>query len=235
MGIYIGTSGYSYPYWKNRFYPERLAAAKQLAYYASVFNSVELNYTFYRFPTLKSLQKAYQETPAHFRFSVKMNKIVTHTLRMNGVQEKVAEFMDIINNGLAEKLACVLFQLPPSFSYTPERLEMVLRNIEHNSRNVIEFRHISWWQEEVYAAFREAGLTFCSVSFPGLPETIIQTSHVCYTRMHGVPELFKSSYTEPELQRLATALPDADTSFTFFNNTMYEAGYSNALTLRGIV
>lgn len=232
---FIGTSGYSYAFWKNRFYPAGLAAAKQLNYYSSLFNTVELNYTFYRFPTVKALQKGADSVPDGFRFSLKANKIITHTLRMKNAKEKITEFMDIVSEGLNEKLACVLFQLPPSFHFSEERLQDILNNIEHHSRNVIEFRHVSWWIPPVYNALKSAGLTFCSVSFPGLPEDNIKTSDVFYKRMHGVPELFKSSYSDESLKLLASEISNDGTSFVYFNNTMFEAGYSNAETLKSIL
>lgn len=229
---FIGTSGYSYPYWKNRFYPEKLATAKQLEYYDTQFNTVELNYTFYRFPTLKSLQKATMAVSDGFLFSLKANKIITHTMRMKDVKEKITEFMDIVYEGLGDKLGCVLFQLPPSYSFSEERLNDILNNVEHHARNVIEFRHITWWREDVYKALSAAGLTFCSVSFPGLPEDNIITSEIFYKRMHGVPELFKSSYNDIVLESLADVMAIDKTSFVYFNNTMFEAGYSNALMLK---
>jgi uncharacterized protein YecE (DUF72 family) len=233
--LYIGTSGYSYAFWKNRFYPEKLAVAKQLNYYSSRFNTVELNYTFYRFPSVKALQKATDNVSDDFRFSVKAHKTITHTLRMKNAKEKITEFMDIVSEGLNEKLACVLYQLPPSFHFSEERLEDILNNIAHHSGNVIEFRHASWWIPKVYDALRDAGLTFCSVSFPGLPEDNIKTSPVFYKRMHGVPELFKSSYSKESLEQLAAEIPNDGTSFVYFNNTMFEAGYSNAEILKDIL
>lgn len=233
--IYIGTSGYSYFYWKNRFYPEKLPASKWLTYYATQFKTVELNNTFYRFPTVNNLKKAADATPADFRFSVKAHKIITHTLRMKNVKDKVAEFMDIVTQGLGKKLACILYQLPPTFSYTGERLENIITNISHVSNNVIEVRHLSWWNETVYSAFKENKLTFCSVSFPGLPEENILTSNLFYKRMHGVPELFKSSYSESQLQALAENIPLASQFFIYFNNTMLEAGYKNADVLKNFI
>lgn len=232
---YIGTSGYSYPYWKNRFYPQGLPASKQLSYYSSVFNSIELNYSFYRFPVVKNLLKSVSETPDDFRFSLKAHKTITHTLRMKNAGEKVKEFMDIVNEGLGAKLGCVLFQLPPSYSYSEERLEDILHAVDHKSNNVIEFRHVSWWQEKVYKVLKDANLTFCSVSYPGLPEDNIITSDIFYKRMHGVPELFKSTYTDSEIETLSTSIPEDITSFTYFNNTMFEAGYSNATSLKDLL
>lgn len=232
---YIGTSGYSYAYWKNRFYPQGLPASKQLNFYSSVFNSIELNYSFYRFPLVKNLIKSVNETSDDFRFSLKAHKTITHTLRMKKAKEKVTEFMEIVNEGLGEKLGCVLFQLPPSYSYSEERLEDILNAVAPQSSNVIEFRHISWWQEKVYQALKDANLTFCSVSYPGLPDYNIITSDIFYKRMHGVPELFKSAYSEPEIEELATSIPKDITSFTYFNNTMFEAGYSNATSLKDLL
>lgn len=235
MSIYIGTSGYNYPYWKNRFYPEKLAVSKWLGYYSTQFNTLELNSSFYRFPVVKNLQKATAATPPDFLFTVKVHKIITHTRRMKGVKEKVKEFEDIVQEGLQEKLACILFQLPPSYSYSEERLSDIIENLEHKSQNVIEFRHTSWWNEHVYDVLREHQLTICSPSFPNLPEDNLITSNIFYKRMHGVPELFISSYTDKQLKALAKNMPDAQQSFVYFNNTMYEAGYSNANTLKQIL
>lgn len=231
--IYVGTSGYSYSYWKNRFYPEKLPTSQWLSYYTTQFNTVELNNTFYRFPTVKNLKKAAHATPDDFKFSVKAHKIITHTLRMKDIKSKVAEFMDIVTEGLGEKLSCVLYQLPPSYSYNEERLHNIVTNISPVSSNVIELRHVSWWNEEVYKVFKKYKLTFCSVSFPGLPEDNILTSNLFYKRMHGVPELFKSSYNESQLQDLTNNIPTVK-SFIYFNNTMFEAGYLNAERLKDL-
>lgn len=233
--MYIGTSGYNYSYWKNRFYPEKLPASQWLTYYATQFNTVELNSSFYRFPTVKNLQKMVAATPNDFRYSVKAHKIITHTMRMRNTKSKIAEFMDIVTEGLGEKLICILYQLPPSYSYTEERLQDIITNINPVSTNVIELRHSSWWNETVYKIFKEHKLTFCSVSFPGLPEDNILTSDLFYKRMHGVPELFTSSYTEEQLKNLAESIPPASKSFVYFNNTMFEAGYLNARRLKELV
>jgi uncharacterized protein YecE (DUF72 family) len=107
--MHIGTSGFSYPYWKNRFYPEKLPASRWLQYYATQFNTLELNASFYRFPVVKNLKKSAAATPGDFKFTVKAHKIITHTRRMKNAREKVIEFMDIVNEGLGDKLACVLF------------------------------------------------------------------------------------------------------------------------------
>lgn len=234
MNQHIGTSGFSYPYWKNRFYPEGLAVSKWLAYYASVFDTVELNGTFYRFPTVKTLSAFAGKVPDGFQFSVKAHKIITHTMRLRNTKDKIDEFLDICHEGLGGKLGCVLYQLPPSYRFEAERLEDVLANIPHGKHSVVEFRNASWWTEEVFDAFRQVGMTFCSVSYPGLPDDTIDTSGLIYRRMHGVPELFKSAYESTTLNDVAAKIKDAD-AYVYFNNTSFEAGYENAIELKGLV
>jgi uncharacterized protein YecE (DUF72 family) len=233
--VYIGTSGYSYPYWKNRFYPEKLAASKWLAYYATQFNTVELNSSFYRFPTVKNLQKSASVTPDDFKFTVKAHKIITHTLRLRDAKEKIKEFTDIIYEGLQDKLACILYQLPPSYSYTEERMQDVIDCLGNDIHNVVEFRHMSWWTKEVFDTLKKNKISFCSVSYPNLPEDNIATTNLFYKRMHGVPQLFKSSYSETELTTLADSIPKTGEIFIYFNNTTYEAGYENALLLNRLI
>ncbi len=233
--VYIGTSGYSYSYWKNRFYPEKLATSKWLQYYATQFNTLELNNSFYRFPTVKNLQKAASQTPDDFRFTVKAHKIITHTMRLRNAKEKIKEFTDIVHEGLKEKLSCMLFQLPPSYSYSEERMEDIIANIPHNMYSAIEFRHVSWWTKEVFEMLKKSKISFCSVSYPNLPDNNIATSDVFYKRMHGVPQLFKSAYNRDELQNLASSIPKNKQTFIYFNNTTYEAGYENALLLKKIM
>lgn len=232
--IYIGTSGYSYPYWRNRFYPEKLPAHKWLQYYATRFNTLELNNSFYRFPEPEHLRKAAGQTPDDFVFTVKAHKGITHIRKMKEVKATIRQFTDILQEGLREKLACILYQMPPSYSFSEERLEDILQNLSFDSRNVIEFRHGSWWKEKVYSALQEHNIHFCSVSYPGLPTDPVITGSIFYKRMHGVPDLFKSSYSEAELNLLLKQIP-AGNAFVYFNNTMFEAGFQNACLLQKLL
>lgn len=229
---YIGCSGYYYPYWKNKFYPQGLQPKEWLRYYSSVFNTVELNGTFYRTPKLSDLQKYMAVTPADFRFSVKMSRYITHISRLRDCREKIAEFQDLILQGLGHKLMYFLFQMPPSFQYSEENLARILDNVPHEARHVVELRHLSWWNEEVKDAFQKAGITFCNIDFPGLHTYFIHTSPHFYLRLHGSPELFKSSYDKAALERFYQGFPEGCENYSvYFNNTYYEAGYTNALEL----
>jgi uncharacterized protein YecE (DUF72 family) len=232
----IGCSGYYYPAWKNKFYPKGVQPKDWLKHYSSVFNTVELNGTFYRQPKPADLKKYHDATPAGFNFSVKMSRYITHVLKLNESAAAIAEFQDLILGGLEEKLSCFLFQMPPSFHYNDENLDRILRNVPHHPVNVVELRHPSWWNETVKEAFQKANLTFCNVDFPGMKTFFIQTSSRFYLRLHGNPELFKSSYSDDELRAFYQAFPkDAAQYFVYFNNTYYEAGYTNAQSLINII
>lgn len=236
MAIYIGTSGFSYPAWKEKFYPAGMPSAQWLTYFSTRFNSLELNSTFYRFPRVETLLKMCERTSNDFVFSVKMNKAVTHTMRMKNARSRVDEFTAIAAEGFGDKLGCILFQLPPSFRYTEENLHHLLESVPVGSRNVIEFRDISWWNEEVRDALRRQNLTICNVSYPSLPEDKYMTSEVFYQRMHGIPELFKSPYSEKSLDQLVEGIPgNAASKYIYFNNTMFDAGYTNAAYLQELL
>src|SRR4051812_8894367 len=97
--LFIGTSGFSYPEWRGPFYPEDLPASKWLSYYSTKFNSLELNFTFYRFPRVKPLKTIYSSTPDNFNFSVKAHRIITHTMRLHNAKSKIEEFMAIVKEG----------------------------------------------------------------------------------------------------------------------------------------
>lgn len=229
---YIGCSGYYYPAWKGKFYPEGLKPKDWLGYFSSVFNTVELNGTFYRTPKLTDLQKYYDATPADFRFSVKMSKQITHIRKLKESRELVNEFQALIREGLQEKCMHFLFQLPPSFHYSEENLALVIETIPNLPENVVEFRHISWWTEEVRQKLAAAEITFCNVDFPGMDTFFMHTTSSFYLRLHGNPVLFKSPYEPADLERFYKEIPtDSKSTSVYFNNTYYEAGYTNAQQL----
>jgi uncharacterized protein YecE (DUF72 family) len=235
MKYRIGCSGYYYPQWKNKLYPKGVPPKNWLAYYSSVFNTVELNGTFYRTPKLADLKKYATVTGDDFTFSVKMSRFITHIQRIKEKQP-VIEFQDLILQGLERKLEHFLFQLPPSFHFNEENLQRIIDHIPHDPRNVVELRHISWWNEQVKQAFKDTGITFCNVDFPGLESYFMHTSSEFYLRLHGNPKLFVTPYTAEKLEHFCSLMPDkARTRTIYFNNTVTEAGFQNALQLMNIV
>lgn len=234
----IGCSGFSYKDWIDIFYPTDLPNREWLEFYANHFDTVELNATFYKFPTASFLKNLYNRTPPHFCFVVKAPKIITHLQQFNKTEKLLKDFYDVIKNGLKEKLGAVLFQLPPSYRYTEEHLETVINSMDKSFLNVIEFRHKSWWNKTVYKKLTAGKITFCSVSFPGLPEDIIINTATPYYRFHGVPKLYYSMYTNTFLNQVATKfLQDKKVKkgFFLFNNTATRAALENASYLQEYV
>ena len=232
--VYPGCSSYYNRQWLGIFYPEDMPSKEWFAYYCTQFNTYELNASFYKFPTTKTLQTWYKKSPKGFLYSIKAPKVITHTKRFADCQSELAEFYNVCESGLKDKLGCVLFQLPPSFHFTPERLALVIESVNSDFDNVIEFRNASWWTEDVYKAFSHHKLIFCSVNYPKLPTEIIASTKTAYVRLHGNPRLFYSEYSDEDLQAMmhlvkAHRLKNA---FIYFNNTASPAGILNALTVR---
>ncbi len=231
--FHIGCSAFNNSYWKEIFYPETLPSSKWFAYYCEHFTTYEINGSFYRPPTIESLSAWYAKTPDGFQFSVKAPKKITHLKKFIDCNEIVDDFYSICKNGLKEKLACILFQLPPSFDYSPEKLIRILSCLNPDFKNVIEFRNVSWWIPEVYKILSEHHVTFCCPSYPKLPEELVKTNTVGYIRLHGRPKLFYSEYTDVELQHIyKEALQKGwEEVYLYFNNTASAAGIKNAMVM----
>jgi len=235
MEYHIGCSGYYYPQWKHKLYPKGVAPKNWLAHYSTIFNTVELNGTFYRQPKVADLKKYAGVTTENFTFSVKMSRYITHVQRLKE-RQTIIDFQNLITEGLEHKLQNFLFQLPATFKYSEDNLQDIIDNIPHMPQNVVEFRHISWWNDVVKDAFASAGITFCNVDFPGLESWFVPTTPLLYLRLHGNPELFLSPYTKQRLRSFFRSIPaEAKVCNIYFNNTMTEAGFENAMEMMRIV
>lgn len=229
---HIGCSGFSYKEWKNEFYPPKLAQSKWFSYYAEHFDTLELNVTFYRFPTINSLKGWYEKAPEGFSFSSKVPRSITHYKRFVDTERMMQDFYGLLREGLSEKLACVLFQLPPQFAYDPAKLEIILSQVDPSFQNVIEFRNESWWRKDVQKLLAEKNISFCGVSFPRISfDDAVVNTKLCYYRFHGVPKLFYSEYDEAFLDKIVSQISKsrkAETVFLYFNNTASLAALHNA-------
>ncbi|RYY33820.1 MAG: DUF72 domain-containing protein [Sphingobacteriaceae bacterium] len=237
MDWHVGCSGFSYKNWKGKFYPEKLAQRKWFDYYCEHFKTLELNVTFYRFPQLSTLQTWYNKCPDGFRFSVKAPRAITHFKKFHDSVDLLSSFYDTIDNSLQEKLGPVLFQMPPSFHYDEERLELVIKSLDPAFMNVLELRHESWWRDDVYETLGKHNITFCGQSHPKLPDTIIQNTPVIYYRFHGVPKLYKSPYSTADLQRIADVVKsnkNAKHGWFYFNNDIDVEAIYNAKEMIGM-
>jgi uncharacterized protein YecE (DUF72 family) len=229
--VFIGCSSFNNRYWKGVFYPENMPTSKWFEYYCHYFNTYEFNGSFYKFPTVKVFDNWYKKTPKDFIFSVKAPKEITHTKKFIDCKELIADFYTVCDTGLKDKLGCVLFQFPPSYSYSEERLYTILSNLDTKFENVIEFRHESWWIDTVWTAFIKNNITFCSVSHPQLPKTIFDTFPLLYIRLHGSPKMFYSGYSEEELMVIKNKI-ETNYAYVYFNNTASTEGILNALELK---
>ena len=230
---FLGCSGYFYWSWKGRFYPEDLSPKGWLSYYARFFNTVEINSTFYSFPKKGNLRRFYRETPEGFTISVKANRTITHLKKFRETEELVREFYSTVQEALDEKLGSVLFQLPPSFTHSEEKLERILNQLDPGFKNVLEFRHESWWREEVYEELEKRNIAFCSVSSSKLPEELVQTANFLYVRFHGRKGGHRYDYSEEELKRWAKKLKGvpAKEVYAYFNNDYNAYAPHNCLKL----
>lgn len=237
MSWKIGCSGFYYPEWKGVFYPKGVAASKWFEYYCEHFDTVELNGTFYRTPKVTQLKNWFAKSPKNFMFSMKAPRTITHYKKFSNVAADVAEFYDLATKGLAEKLGCILFQLPPSFAFSEQNLRSIVNTLDPVYNNVIEFRNLSWWRPEVYEVLREKRITFCNISHPSLPDAVVKTSSTLYYRFHGVPELYKSLYEHEVLNSVAAEIKNqrADHNYIYFNNTAHGVAIRNAYEFKSLL
>lgn len=158
--IRAGTSGYSFPEWKGSFYPAQIAAKDMLRYYAERFPAVEINNTFYRLPKASVLEAWAREVPQDFRFALKCSQFITHVKRLKEPAAPLA-LLFTVTSALGPKLGPSLFQLPPNFRKDVARLAEFLAAMPDKRRVAIEFRHASWFDDEVFELLRAAGVALC--------------------------------------------------------------------------
>jgi uncharacterized protein YecE (DUF72 family) len=157
--LYLGTSGFAYDEWMHGvFYPEGVKARERLSYFAGRFNSVEINYTFRRFPTEKTLTTWREQTPEHFRFTLKANQRITHFKRLADADEDVGDFLRVAGT-LGDRLGTVLYQCPPSLKYDRGLIEAFVGYLPPQPRAAMEFRHPSW--REARDLLLEQGIAWC--------------------------------------------------------------------------
>lgn len=183
MGLFAGTSGYSYKEWKGEFYPEKIKPDEMLAFYATQLPSVEVNNTFYRMPRADMLRTWREKVPAKFSFVVKASRRITHIKRLKNVEDEMGFLFENLE-ALEKKLGVVFFQLPPNFKKDMERLQPFL-DLLPKGRFAFEFRHESWFDDEVYAALKKKDCALClaDTGDEGLEVPLVSTAKWGYLRL----------------------------------------------------
>ncbi|HXH64258.1 MAG TPA: DUF72 domain-containing protein, partial [Mariprofundaceae bacterium] len=235
MDVHIGCSGYYYRHWQGPWYPEALPASRWFAFYAEHFDTVEINSSFYRFPTAATARRWLRQAPDGFVYSLKAPRLITHLKRFHDCASLLDDFYGVLA-GLGAHLGCVLFQLPPSLHFSEPMLAQLAGAMRPDFRNVIEFRHAGWWRPEVFAALRESRIGFCSVAAPGLPDELVVTAPDVYLRLHGDP-WYAQDYSEAELAAWAARLEAADAmrAWVYFNNDHHAFATANAAALKRLL
>lgn len=235
---YVGCSGFFYKDWKGKFYPEDIPQRLWLEYYSEEFNTVELNNTFYRLPKPATFEQWYDRTPPHFRFAVKGSRYVTHIKRMKNPEETLAKMYDAAWL-LKEKLGCILWQVPPNLKKDLDLLKQFAQACSKDLVNVIEFRHLSWFDEEVYNLLKKEQIAYCMLSAPdNYPEHAWQThNNLIYLRFHGKGDWYKYLYSDTELREWKNKLKQcrAKDFYVFFNNDYNANAVANARTFREMI
>lgn len=240
--LFVGTSGWNYSDWSGILYPDDVPKRRWLTCYATQFNSVELNYSFYRLPQLKTYEKWRDELPDGFELAVKVWRAISQAQ----LADVDARWRMFIERALAmgHKLGPLLLQLPPSFKATPEHLDRLdhflkLAARTRSARIAVEFRHQSCFAPEVIDLLREHGaaLVIANSSRYPSPEPVA-TAPFVYFRFHGPREMFGSSYSDAELRRwsgrIKKFLKQGCDAYAYFNNDQRGFAVRNARTLAGM-
>jgi len=214
MNLYVGTSGYSYKEWKGSFYPEKLPAKEMLSYYSSRLPAVEINNTFYRLPQRSMLENWKEQVPPQFRFSVKASQKITHFKRLQNVEEETKYLLETAS-ALEERLGVVLFQLPPNMKKDLPRLEDFLKNLPGDTRAAFEFRHPTWFDDEVLNLLRTQNRALCISDTDDLP-----VSNIDKTADWGYLRLRRVNYSEENLAEWLERVraQNWDTAYVFFKH-----------------
>jgi uncharacterized protein YecE (DUF72 family) len=227
MRVRVGTSGYNYPEWKGTFYPSDLKPARMLPYYAERFGAVEINATFYRMPTPATVAAWAKAVPDAFTFVLKAPQRITHFARLKNVEELVRVFCDAARV-LGSRLGPLFFQLPPSFKKDAGRLRELLAQLPSDLKTAFEFRHASWFADDVYEQLRARNAALCIADNEEGSTPAVATADWGYLRLRAV------EYTDTQLaewiatmRRVGAAWQEA---FVFFKHE--EQGTGPALAKR---
>lgn len=182
MTPWVGTSGFQYPEWRGTFYPEKFPTTKMLPFYAEHFSTSEINYTFYRIPNSKTIGAWDTATPETFRFGLKAPQKVTHIAKLRDCSELMDVFQRVVS-GLGAKLGPVLFQLPPSFKKDSTLLSEFLDGLPAGIRAAFEFRHSSWFDDEIFSHLQRRNAALCLAESDDLATPSLVTADFGYLRL----------------------------------------------------
>lgn len=231
----IGCSGWSYGHWMGEFYPRGTRPNEMLDHYASVFDTVEVDYTFYRLPSPEAVEGWKERTPEDFVFSVKMSRLATHFHKLDRPQDDIPPFIERLSV-LGPRLGPVLVQLPPSLKADNDRLENFISSFPRGVRAAVEFRHPSWLNPATYRVLERQGCALCLVDSGRMDVTGPVTADFTFVRWHGRNGA-SYDYSDDEIREWVTRLDGLDVPevFAYWNNDVGGHAPRNALRMSKLV
>jgi len=234
---YIGTSGWAYKHWKDIFYPNEMPQSHWLEFYSKYFNTVEVNSSFYRQPTQKTINKWVDSVPTNFQFSVKLNRYVTHLKKLSLEKD---DLLGLINPfyDFGIKMGPVLIQLPPFYKANSEVLVRFLKSLPSHHKYAFEPRHESWFSPQIVRILRDHNIALVIADSSKFPILETQTADFGYIRFHGL-NLYESMYNEDDLEKWAVKIKKWSKKwqevYIYFNNDAQGHAVKNALDLKQIL
>ena len=226
--VHIGTSGFKYPEWKGKFYPEKIPADDMLPFYASHFDTTEINYTFYRMPTTRLLESWRAAVPPSFTFSFKAPRRITHDAQLRNCDKLACDFLEICEN-LGEQFGAALFQLPPTFKKDVAILNQFLIELPKKPRVAFEFRHTSWFDDEVFSTLRSHNVALCIADSEKIHTPVEFTADFAYFRLRD------EGYRPHDIERWNDEVARfARTSFVYFKHEDKALGPAFAEQMKGL-
>lgn len=239
--IFIGTSGFNYNHWKETFYPKGLGPRKWLALYAERYDTVEINATFYRYFAQSVFARWRDQTPDSFRFTLKGPRVITHVKRLHEVDDDLKRFLESIQD-LRAKLSFLLWQFPPTFKYDTDdsynKLTQFILSLPQNIKHVFEFRHKSWFNDDVYTLLNRHNIGFVINDSSRWAAAEVITGDTAYIRFHGPAQLYASPYDTSALSiwanKIGIWLKQYDV-YAYFNNDFGGHAIHNSVELTDLV
>ncbi len=243
--LLIGTSGWSYKEWNGVFYPN--ASTNKLSFYSKIFSTVEIDSTFYAYPSKGLVSGWARNTPDGFVFSVKLPQLITHEKKLDlkqGAESDLIRFMSLMKPLVASgKLGPILIQLPPSFSYDLHygSLKEFLSVVPEDIRFAVEFRHPSWLREDVWPMLRDRNIATVIVDEPLLPPDVVVTSDFAFMRWHGRGSRpwYNYRYGTKELEKWVPKVREVsgrvEKTYGYFNNHFRGFAVENSIKMMGLL
>jgi uncharacterized protein YecE (DUF72 family) len=236
--VHIGCSGWVYKHWRGIFYPEGLPQKRWFERYAQEFDTVEINASFYRLPLASTFEGWRENAPQGFRYAVKVNRFITHMKKLIDCEEATDQFTALARL-LRENLGPLLYQLPPSLHNNPDRLETFLKRLPADLEHVVEFRHSSWYKEDILTLLDRYGIGFVAHDLRGLVSPRWASGRTAYVRFHGTAGKYHGRYSDDALFEwtdwIMAQAREGRSVWCYFNNDIHGHALDDARTLKNMV